>query len=66
MGNARTEFLHVRLSPEERERLQRAAEQDYLDESTWARRALLMALDDRDERRRRSVAEPSPPPDDER
>jgi hypothetical protein len=66
MAKARTEFLHVRLRPDERKRLQRAAELDYLDESTWARRAILLALDDWDDRRqRRSVAEPPPPPDDD-
>lgn len=41
----RTEILHVRLSPEERERLKAAADAEYLDQSAWARRAILLALD---------------------
>ena len=49
--NARTEILHVRLSETERERLREASEEEYLDQSAWARRAILMALDARDARR---------------
>ena len=41
----RTEILHVRFSPEERERLKAAADAEYLDQSAWARRAILLALD---------------------
>lgn len=46
MPTPRSEILHVRLSPEERERLRRAAKVEYLDQSAWARRAILQALDD--------------------
>ena len=72
--NSREEFLSVRLNPDEQRRLLRRAELDHLKASTWARQALLRALDtadaldeqkardERDERRRRSVAEPPPPP----
>lgn len=72
--NARDEHLSVRLNPDEERRLLRRAELDHLDKSTWARQAILRALDTADaldeqrardeleERRRRSVAEPPPPP----
>ncbi|HET7552521.1 MAG TPA: hypothetical protein VFK04_14620 [Gemmatimonadaceae bacterium] len=33
------------MTPESRQRLSRVAEADHLDESTWARRAILQALD---------------------
>jgi hypothetical protein len=42
---AKTEFLQIRMTPESRQRLSRVAEADHLDESTWARRAILQALD---------------------
>lgn len=44
----KSEFLQIRLSPADRERIQRAAEQDHLDASTWARRVLLKELDSLD------------------
>ena len=61
-GKGRYEILHVRLSEEERERLRLAAKGEYLDESTWARRAILLALDDLDDDqgRMKAVAEPKP------
>jgi hypothetical protein len=42
---AKTEFLQIRMTPENNRRLSRVAEADHLDESTWARRAILQALD---------------------
>jgi len=42
---AKTEFLQIRLTHEDRERLRRVAAADHLDVSTWARRVILMALD---------------------
>jgi predicted transcriptional regulator len=42
---AKTEFLQIRMTPESSQRLSRVAEADHLDESTWARRAILQALD---------------------
>jgi hypothetical protein len=42
---AKTEFLQIRMTPENSQRLSRVAEADHLDESTWARRAILQALD---------------------
>ncbi len=40
----RTEFLQIRLTPEDSRHLSRVAEADHLDESTWSRRAILRAL----------------------
>jgi uncharacterized protein (DUF1778 family) len=51
MSMPRSDILHIRLTPEERERLRRAAEAEYLDVSTWARRAILQALDGLEARR---------------
>jgi hypothetical protein len=42
---AKTEFLQIRMTPESRQRLSLVAEADHLDESTWARRAILQALE---------------------
>jgi predicted transcriptional regulator len=42
---AKTEFLQIRMTPDSFQRLSRVAEADHLDESTWARRAILQALD---------------------
>ena len=42
---AKTEFLQIRLTPEDRERLLRVAATDHLDASTWARQVILKALD---------------------
>ena len=41
----KTEFLQIRMTPENRQHLSRVAEADHLDESTWARRAILQALE---------------------
>ena len=59
-AQARTEILHVRLSAQERERLKHASESEYIDQSAWARRAILQALDAWEERRRgtRRVKQP--------
>ena len=45
MAKPKTEFLQIRLTREDKARLTRAAEADHLDASTWARRALLHALE---------------------
>jgi predicted transcriptional regulator len=42
---AKTEFLQIRISPEDRDRMRRLAESEHLDLSTWARRALLQAVE---------------------
>ena len=41
---AKTDALLIRLTPEDRARLQRTAEAQYLDASTWARQVLLRAV----------------------
>ena len=59
----RTEFLQIRITPEDRERFRRVAEGEHLDLSTWARRTLLQAIDQVEGRSavpRRRVAEPTP------
>jgi hypothetical protein len=43
---AKTEYLQIRLRPEDRERLRQAAAAEYLDVSTWARQVLLKAVAD--------------------
>lgn len=45
----KTSFLQIRLSPEDRERIDRVAKADHLDSSTWARRAILRAVEDWEE-----------------
>ena len=42
----KTEFLQIRLTAEDRERITRVASHDHLEPSTWARRILLKAIDD--------------------
>ena len=60
---AKTEFLQIRCSPEDRERIRRVAEAEHLEPSTWARRALLLAVERWETRAspRLRVAEPPPP-----
>jgi predicted transcriptional regulator len=50
----KTEFLQIRLSPEDRERLRTIAQADHLDMSTWARRVILQALDKWESKRTRT------------
>ena len=45
---AKTEFLQIRLTPEDRKRLLRIAAADHLDASTWARQVILRALEKRE------------------
>ena len=59
----KTEFLQIRLSIEDRKRVSRAAETEYLDVSTWARQAILRAVYDfetKDRTSRLRVAESEP------
>ena len=56
----RTEFLQIRITPEDRDLFRRVAEAEHLDVSTWARRVLLQAVDQIEGRSappRRRVAE---------
>lgn len=58
MTKPRTDILHVRLTDAERERLHVAAEGSHLRDSTWARQAILRALEHWEERQRlKAVAE---------
>jgi predicted transcriptional regulator len=41
----KTEFLQIRVSPDDVERLERIAASEHLDKSTWARRELLKVVD---------------------
>jgi predicted transcriptional regulator len=41
----KSQFLQIRVSPEDKKRVRRAAEADHLDQSTWARQAVLKAVD---------------------
>jgi hypothetical protein len=41
----KTEFLQIRCTPDDRERMQKVAATEHLDLSTWARRILLQAVD---------------------
>lgn len=43
---AKTEFLQIRLSPQDRELIRQVAEASYLDISTWARQAIMQAASD--------------------
>jgi uncharacterized protein (DUF1778 family) len=54
---ARTEFLQIRLSPDDRKRIERAARADHLDLSTWARRAILLAVDLYERERANTIVE---------
>jgi hypothetical protein len=56
---AKTEFLQIRCSPEDRARMQKAADTEHLDLSTWARRVLLQTVTKMEERKasRLKVAE---------
>lgn len=44
---ARTEFLQIRLTPDDRRTLEAVAQIEHLDLSTWARQTLLKAADER-------------------
>jgi hypothetical protein len=42
----KSEQLQIRLTPADKARLAKAAKEEYIDESAWARRAILQALDE--------------------
>jgi hypothetical protein len=58
----KTEFLQIRCSPEERQRMKRLALAEHLDLSTWARRVLMQSVDRWEDRAasRLKVAETGP------
>jgi hypothetical protein len=43
---AKTEFLQIRFSPQDRQRLINAAAGNHLDPSTWARQIIMVAIED--------------------
>jgi hypothetical protein len=66
MPPPRTEFLQIRITPDDRDLFRRVAEAEHLDVSTWARRVLLQAVDQIEGRSappRRRVAEGPDKPD---
>lgn len=42
---AKTQFLQIRLSPEDRRRVERVADAEHLEPSTWARRVILQTVE---------------------
>ena len=40
----KTEFLQIRVAPDDRVRIDRAAASEFLDTSTWARKVILEAV----------------------
>lgn len=56
---SKTATVLIRLTPEDRARLQRVADADYLDAATWARQAVLRMLDQM-ERTEHGHREPAP------
>ena len=42
----KTEFLQIRLSQEDRDRIAHVASNEHLESSTWARQVLLKAVED--------------------
>jgi len=44
----KSEFLQIRLTPKDKERVDQAATEDHLDPSTWVRQLVLRALDERE------------------
>ena len=59
---AKTEFLQIRCTAADRERIRRVAEAEHLEPSTWARRTLLQAVERWETKRapQLRVAEPTP------
>lgn len=41
----KTEFLQIRVTPKDRERIERVATAAHLEASTWARQAILRAVE---------------------
>jgi hypothetical protein len=53
--------ITIRLSPEERETIDRAAEADHLSSSTWLRRIALFGAEDQSSRKARREPAPASP-----
>jgi hypothetical protein len=43
-GDPKSEFLQIRVTKQDRTRIDRAAAQEFLDTSTWARKVILEAV----------------------
>lgn len=43
-GNPKSEFLQIRVTKQDRNRIDRAASKEFLDTSTWARKVILEAV----------------------
>ena len=46
----KTEFLQIRLTQEDRDRIARVSSSEHLEPSTWARQVLLKSLEDWEKR----------------
>lgn len=57
---AKTEFVLIRLTPTDQARLKRVAEAEYLGVSTWARQAILRAIEAAEHRTESDSAPPPP------
>ena len=44
-GEPKTVFLQIRLSPDDAERVRRAATSQHLDKATWARQVILREIE---------------------
>jgi hypothetical protein len=53
---AKTEFLQIRVTPEDLARIRKAAEVDHLDTSTWARRTILHAVGEFEKQRTAQIS----------
>ena len=51
---AKEQFLHIRLSKKDKERVEAAANASYLDMSTWARMVIMQAVERAEAERRNS------------
>ena len=58
----KSEFLQIRMSPEDRERLKIAASAQHLDSSTWARKLILDQLERWEDKRKLRAAVPGDDP----
>lgn len=57
---AKTDFLQIRVAPDDLSRIRKAAEADHLDTSTWARRVILRAVDKWEKRSAEEVTRGAP------
>jgi len=53
---AKTQFLQIRLTAEDRRRIDRVAAANHLESSTWARQVILRALEEAEAQLERSGA----------